>query len=319
VVKFIRERRKKIWESWLEKNIHRTKTKVLDRNKIFIFPSGQGFFFCATIICLFIAGINYANSLVLVTCFMLASLFLVTILHTFRNLSGLEVSIGRIENTFVGENALFTVRLKPLFDRPYEAVNLVWHGVVQQADILDQTQADIEIFLPCDKRGVFKPARLKLESKFPLGIVTTWAYVDFDCSCLVYPKPINNDSKLGEVNSSEQEGKKTLPRGVEDFDMLRHYQAGDSLRHIDWKSYAKTDELYTKSFVDYADEHVWLDWDTIGDVDVELKLSYLCYWVLKLSEKNVMFGLRLPGRTIAPALGDGHKTDCLETLALAKL
>lgn len=304
------------FQKWLDRRIHKTRAVELNQRRVFIFPSRQGIFFGVTIATLFIGGINYSNSLIMSVCFLLSSMFVVTILYTFRNLAGLEVSAGRTENTFAGENALFTVRLTRLFDRPFEAIDLIWEGgVTEKVDLIEGSQIDVEMMVPTNRRGLFQPNRLKLETTFPLGLLRSWAWVDLDTSCLVYPKPIANDRKPDEVDRGREEGEKVIPRGVEDFEMLRNYQQGDSLKHVDWKSYARTDELYTKSFIDYADDHTWLDWQTFGDGEPELKLSQLCYWVLKLSEKHVVFGLKLPGLTIDPGFGEKHKLECLTALA----
>ena len=303
------------FEQWLDRRIRRTKSVVLNQRRVYIFPSRQGFFFGITIATLFVGGVNYANSLILSVCFLLSSLFLVTIMHTFRNLSGLEVSAGRSENTFMNESALFTVRLTRLYERPFEAIQLVWEeDVFQKVDIIDETQIDVDMMVPCRRRGVFRPPRLKLETTFPLGFLRAWAWVELDTSCLVYPKPIANDHRPNDIDKGKEEGEKVLPRGVEDFEMLRDYQEGDSLRHVDWKSYAKTGELYTKSFVDYADDHTWIDWGQFSG-DTEMRLSYMCYWVLKLSEKNAVFGLRLPNQILNPGFGERHKIECLTLLA----
>ena len=65
-----------------------------------------------------------------------------------------------------------------------------------------------------------------------------------------------------------------------------------------------------------ASSELWLDWDDALAADPEARLSILCHWVLQAERFGQAYGLRLPGRQIAPARGEAHRTSCLEALAL---
>ena len=104
--------------------------------------------------------------------------------------------------------------------------------------------------------------------------------------------------------------------GSSDFAGIREYQAGDSPKHIHWRQYAKTGELYTKSFVDYETHDVWLDWHHLNISGTESRLSHLSAMILGLHEAQKQFGLRIPGKEIKPNKGEAHKVRCLTALAL---
>lgn len=59
-----------------------------------------------------LVGINYQNSLAYGLTFLLMAVFVVTILHTYRNLAGLVLKAGGGAAVFVGEQACFRVRPK---------------------------------------------------------------------------------------------------------------------------------------------------------------------------------------------------------------
>ena len=80
---------RRLYERWLARRLPAASQIVLDQKRIFIFPTGYGFFYLLVAALLFIGGINYENNLILALSFLMASLFLVAILHTFRNLSAL--------------------------------------------------------------------------------------------------------------------------------------------------------------------------------------------------------------------------------------
>lgn len=318
LVKRIRSSIEDQFEKWLRRRIPPAASIILSQKRVFIFPSKAGFFFGGTLVASFIGGINYANSLILALTFFLASVFVVSILHTFRNLSGLTVEAATVESCFAGENAIFHVGLSRHGSRTYEGIYLFWEGDSEgRADLLDLTEVSVPMFLPADNRGLFRPGRLKIETKFPVGLLKAWSWIDLDVGCYVYPKPVKNDY-IANDGVDVDEGPVTRPDGSDDFDGHRQYQPGDSLNHVDWKIVARGLPLYTKSFVSHGDDETWLDWTNYHSVDIETRLSYLCFWVLRLSEKNRVFGLRIPNSQVAPNCGAGHKMKCLHELAICK-
>jgi uncharacterized protein (DUF58 family) len=50
--------------------------------------------------------------------------------------------------------------------------------------------------------------------------------------------------------------------------------------------------------------------------DTEMRLSQLCLWVLESESAQRTYGLRIPGKEIAPARGAAHRFACLRALAM---
>jgi uncharacterized protein (DUF58 family) len=134
---------------------------------------------------------------------------------------------------------------------------------------------------------------------------------------IVYPEPILQEStEDGQGLDDEAERGHEIARGSNDFSGIREYQKGDSPKHIHWGAYAKTGKAYTKTFVDYANQDMWLDWDALLLTGIEVKLSHLSAKVLECHQEQQVYGLKIPGKTIQPATGEAHKTICLTALAL---
>ena len=91
---------------------------------------------------------------------------------------------------------------------------------------------------------------------------------------------------------------------------------GDSLRHVHWKTFAREQGLHTKQFGGDRAEELWLDWESLIDVDTETRLSRLTRWVLDADSRHFNYGLRLPNQIIPLGHGPKHKHRCLEALAL---
>ncbi len=162
--------------------------------------------------------------------------------------------------------------------------------------------------------GWFDPARLLVETYYPLGLLRAWTWVDLTARALVYPKP-NFDIPLDPSAVQGVQGSLAVPQGSDDFSDIREYQPGDPVKHILWRFYAKSDELAVKRYDSYADDRYWLDFGMVSG-GVEQRLSVLTGQALTASRANDDFGLRLPHLTIGPASGTAHLEQVLRELAL---
>ena len=83
-----------------------------------------------------------------------------------------------------------------------------------------------------------------------------------------------------------------------------------------WKAAARDQTLLVKQFGGDRVDEVWLDWEALPGMDTEARLSRLTRWTLDAEAAGHAYGLRLPGRVVAPARGEAHMQQCLTELAL---
>lgn len=307
--------RERFW-AWADSRRHAASQHRLDHRSLFIFPSRAGLAFLMLDCMLWLVGTNYENNLVLALAFMLVALFIITILHTFANLSGLSVQLLGASPAISGEPAEVNLLISRNGSRPRDNIELRWAGSEPVVvSVIEQTEVSTSIFVPTKGRGWLDPGRLIVESRFPLGILRCWTRLDMNCWVLVYPKPVAA-GPLPRAHAIQDEGDVSLRRGADEFAGYREYQSGDSLRNVAWKQYARGMGLYSKDYSAFADNRLWLDWDYLGGVDREARLSRLCYWVLQASKTDVDYGLRLPGETLPPGSGPAHRERALKMLAL---
>jgi uncharacterized protein (DUF58 family) len=158
-------------------------------------------------------------------------------------------------------------------------------------------------------------ARFVLATRHPLGLFRAWAVVHPEYAAIAWPRPADR-SLPPPVVETDTGGAQDGARGEEDFAGLKPYQAGDSLRRIAWKAYARGQGLHTKQYAGTdVVSHVF-DWDSLEGLDVEARLAQLCRWVVDAHEHGEAFGLRLPGIVIEPNIGTAHLEHCLNSLAL---
>lgn len=288
----------------------------LNRRNIYILPTGPGLLFVAASTLIFITAINYILSMAFGLAFLMVSVFLLSILYSFRNLQNLSLRGLGAEPVFAGQEAAFAVLLEGEGERPHEMLELRFPGQRwSRADLLDNSQARASVFLPTLQRGLLKAPRLVVQTRFPLGLWRAWSNVDLAMQCLVYPVPVAGPLGGHIVASASGKAEASLV-GTEDFHGLRNYQAGDSLKQIAWKSLARGQGLKVKQFVDNADDRLMLDWGMFPGLAPEERLSRLCYWVLELDRGDIDYGLRLPGLEIDLGRGDVHRRNVLGALAL---
>ena len=302
-------------ERWLLKRIPPGPSVRLDQRRIFIMPSAVGMAFMIALLLMLVAAINYQNSLAYALTFLLGSVFVVTILHTWRNLAGLLLQAAGAEAVFLGEQVRFRVRLESR-GRLYQAVALCWPGgELQRVDVLPGGTSEIELSLPSEHRGWLKPGRLRVESRFPLGLLVAWSWVDLQLAALVYPKPEAGELPQTAGLEDENEGSRAQGPGVDDYQGLRDWQPGDSRRRLHWKAFSRGQGLWVKDFSALIGQEPLLDLDAF-DGDLEARLSRLCHWVVELSARQQPFALRLAGKTLGPEEGIDHRNRCLRELAL---
>ncbi len=305
------------WRRWIVRRIPPAAQVQLNQKRIFIMPNRVGAGFSLALLLMLLAGINYENSLAYGLTFMLMAVFIVAILHTFRNFSGLILKAGVSGAVFVGEQARFRVRLESA-EHGHQAIALGWPPAeLQVLDVPERGQRECELSLPALRRGWLRPERLRVESRFPLGILVAWSWVDLDQAVLVYPRPVAGDLPLavGGGQDDEDEGARSLGQGADDYQGLKTYQPGDSKRRLHWKAYSRGQGLLVKDFAALAGRDLWLDFLALGG-DPEARLSLLCHWVLQLDARQQAYGLRLPGTELTPDYGDAHREACLRALAL---
>lgn len=311
------ERIRARFATWIDRRIPPAREVTLDQRRIFIFPSRVGLFFGICLLVMLLTSINFQNNLSYALTFLLVTLFIVAVLHTYANLSGLTLRAVSAHPAFPGQHSRFDVLLRRSKQRDHYALQLQWpDSSAALVNLVDDDTELVQLHLPVGKRrGWYSPGRLRLESTYPLGLLRCWTWVDLDLPALVYPRPVASDELPG-VASDASDGAAVPIAGSDDFYGFRDYRKGDSLRHIYWQGVAKGQSPQSKQYTAYAQRSVWLDWELFPGTDTELRLSYLCYWALAFSREEQEYGLRLPGLSIDPDCGLAHRDNVLRALAL---
>jgi uncharacterized protein (DUF58 family) len=267
-----------------------------------------------------IGSMNYSNSMGFMFTFLIGATALVSVLHSYRNLSQLHLRALNPKPVFAGDTAEFPIVIDNRSSSERFALSLNYNNIVcVNNDIASNTHITVKLPLATSKRGEFIVGKCELNSRFPLGLVTARTFINHKTPCLVYPAPSGN-RPLPEPTSSSSGEHATHGEGADDFLGFRQYQPGDSARHIYWKVAAHSNDLLVKQFASQGPAEVWLDWDLLRDLTIEARLSQLCKWVLEAESSGIQYGLKLPDvEPIPPANGPVHQHTCLSQLARFQL
>ncbi|USA43204.1 DUF58 domain-containing protein [Spongiibacter taiwanensis] len=305
-------------DAWIDRRNPVQRQLSLDHQRIFIFPARTGLGFLILLALMLLLAINYQNNLIFILCFWLFSLLLITIMHSYRNVAGLQLRAGAAEPVFAGQTAVFKLYLDG-GGRLRESLHL---GFVGQEDVTvslpaaDAPQScEVQLHTVAGRRGRFSPGRLQISGYFPLGLLRCWSLVRLDWHCIVYPAPKALRplplSAGGEGDSGED-----LRGESEEFSGFKTYRPGDPPRRIHWKALAKGQGLISRYFEAQQSQELVLDWFSLEGLGGEEKLSTLCAWALQCDQRGLLYGLRLPGQEIASGSGEAHLERVLTVLAL---
>ena len=300
----------------------------LDRRRVYILPSRYGLMLGILLVAILLGSINYDNALGYLLTFLIGGLYLVAMLHTYRNLVGLRVKGFSAENGFLGDYIPFHVNLENDYALDKYNFALECQGepsrwlkrrLVISHDVIAKIPANsthgCTLAVKSIRRGRLQLPRVKISSVFPLGIFVAWGYFNHTPTSLIYPRP-EGHLPLPALTPSGAENNTSSGAGDADFYGLREYSGGEPIKRIAWRALAKYDELLVKQFRGDNDAHLVLDWRHTANLgNNETRLSQLCLWVLQASQGGIPFALELPNESISLGVGEAHQRRCLAALA----
>ncbi|MBL1320742.1 MAG: DUF58 domain-containing protein [Methylophaga sp.] len=307
--------------------------KQMRGRRIFIVPTRFGFMYAGFILLILLGAINYSNSLGHVLAFLLASLGQIAMLHSYRNISKIELLQANSKPVFCGQDVNFTLVIEnqsqsnhyhieissrqktPRSWNPFRRLAGYLHPQ-QLAHTKPQQTARFSYALPSKTRGKQSLGRIRIASQFPMGLYSTWSYFPNDYTAIIYPKP-EGTLPLPDATEQGQKLNTQQQQGMDDFSGFNRYRTGDPIHAIAWKAMARDDVLRTKQFSNLQGGRLMLNWQDVSQIkDVEARLSQMCKWVLQAESSGMSYGLALPNNIIHFGHGESHRHRCLTALAL---
>ena len=297
----------------------------LHQRRVYIMPTHPGLLFCVMLAALFIGSVNYNLSLGFAFTFLIAACALVDMVLTFRNLAHLYLTAGRAVPVFAGEDAQFELHLinRSRYDRYAIWMDFVADDrpeLMHPIDVSAHASSSVVLSTPAHERGWLPTPKVRLQTRFPLGLLRAWSYWQPDSKALVYPRPEDDAPPipLAGVEQSDGQGQ----TGQDDFAGIRGYQAGDSMKRLAWRQIARIEvesggALVTKHFEGGSATEIAIDFTQLPyQMDTESKLSRMTRWVMEAETRGIAYAFRLGEVVLPAAVGPAHREACLRALAL---
>jgi uncharacterized protein (DUF58 family) len=315
------ERKRALWRT--KATARDTGSVLLSQRRVYILPTRAGLGFCVLLLVLLIGSVNYNLGLGFGLTFVAGACAVVDMVQTTRNLAGLVLSPGRAPDVFAGEDAPFELRVENPTRLARYAVWIDFEHVPeprQAVDVAAGGSTTLVLRTPTRTRGWMRPPRVRLSTRFPLGLFRAWSWWQPDSRALVYPFPEQDAPPLPMTGRPSPDGAGST--GSDDFAGVRSYQPGDPLRYLAWRQIARLDpelggQLVTKHFEGGTVDELVLDFDALPSrLDEELRLARMARWVLEAEQRALPYAFRLGRIRYDTALGEAHQAACLRTLAL---
>ncbi len=319
---------------WFEARLAPSDSITLTQRTVYILPTRAGFMLFVTLMLLLVGAINYQLNLGYLLTFLLGGSAVVGMHVCHGTLRGLGLHLLPPQPQFARASVVLEVVLSSQSSSVRHGIGLSVVGLNQWAwnDVPAQGSSTIQVAWQPLQRGWHRVPTLTAETRFPMGSFRVWTVWRPASNVLVYPAPEAHAPPLPPGQARSGGAALRHARDSGEYDGVRAYRRGDPLKQIVWKKAAHTDHLVSREREPQEGEELWLDFNRTGITAAapsnaagealakqsitEHKLSRLCAWVLQADRLGLDYGLRLPGKVVAPGSADAHKRECLEALAL---
>lgn len=254
-------------QNWIAKRFQIDEKKRLTQKDILIFLYRQGFLYLVLILITFIAGINYANNLILGFCFLISAILWISFYLTFKQLHRLDIElvfpeIGQVDNSFTLK---IMFKQKSIFTRYLRIIS----EEKEHFFCFEHTQQIFELPFYPNARGQYDFSPIKIYSTYPFGLVRAWTYLYPKYKVWIAPKAHDWQKEHKSQPTNAQDS-------LDEFKELRAFQHGDSYQNVAWKQVARGQGFFIKMFETQANhQYLEIDYQQIPAQGHEQKLSFM--------------------------------------------
>lgn len=284
---------------------------VIDRRRIYVLPTGFGLFFGAVVGAMLLGALNYNNNPALLLAFVLAAAFHNSLVRAHLNLSGIRLEAVHADPVHAGQPLQLRCVVQASGRRVRAGLTLEDAAAFTLGP---GERCEVDVPLATHQRGWLPVPRMRLETRYPLGLGVAWCWFWPSQQVLVYPVAEAHPPPLPE-DAGQGQSPRRDPSGQE-LHHLRDYRPGDPMRQVAWKTSARADRLLVRENESTRGREVVLDWSRLAQLDAESRIRRLTRWVIEAERQGVRYRLRIPGTDLGPDHGPRHRHACLRALAL---
>lgn len=300
---------RKRYQHWVKNRFQVQHQTTLGHKTVLIFLHRSGFLYFILIFITFMAGVNYANNLILGFCFLISSLLVISFYLTFRQLYGLELEIVYPDVGRVGQP--YTIDLIFKQKNPHYRYIYLENDSELQKILLSEREQKVNLHYFPQQRGLHQPSAIKLYAIYPFGLVKTWSYLYLQNDIWVAPKAehIAQENKMQKADFNPD---------VDEFRELRPFKQGDSYQAVSWKQSALGQGLFVKVFEQMQEQqNIHIVYDEMPSALHEEKLSLMMGLVEMCHQQNIAYSMQLPKQSLSYQSGYEQFINAQKLLAQA--
>lgn len=278
------------------------------KNKVYIIPTKFGIIYALILFTIFLIGLSYTNNMTLIVAFSMLTYFIIQMLKTHK-----------IINHFLPSEFYFTSNYS---DKEIECSMVTNNSATEFINIDLYTGKDSSIFIQKNTykpnklsfgvklpRGYYKINRLKFSTRSDIGLFYVWKNYQINDSFYSYPKLIPHDLYNNRKNS--------LTNNIaEEFQYHIKYENSLSAKRIDWKVYAKTDQLYWKKHSGIQNKKIIIDLNDFNH-EFEQNISEMAFIANFCFKNEIEWKLIINNTQLDSNKGKSHYIKTLEVLSKA--
>lgn len=284
---------------------------------VYIIPSKDGLRFIFINFFLFLISIAYTNNMALLVTFIMVTFFILQMFSTHRIINSIQFDHLEIENQFLNIQHETHLRFKAAL--PLEYAGQIKASLLQvpqksqdiEGEFSGQYNENTVLFkFNFLKRGHYKINKIKLYTFGPSKLFYVWRYFPLKEEVFIYPKKrfVERTSKVEDESSpnyaSEQE-----------FSHHIRYSPGMPSKRIDWKVFARSDNLYWKKHSDKQSRVFEINYSHFKG-NRELVLEKMSYLIDHHFHQGDEFKVSLPNLVLPTSSGNAHYQNSMEAISV---
>jgi|LULL01.1.fsa_nt_gb uncharacterized protein (DUF58 family) len=285
-----------------------------EKQRIYIIPTARGFKYIFINFTLFLIALSYANNMALLISFLMLSYFIIQMFETHSFIKNIGLSKMTIENTFSDQNVMASVYFKNrLNTKQSRYMRLELQANENKAQSIKTSRQSFQNLIFTFKnlpRSHYKLTFIKFFTYGTHQFFYVWKYDSTLADFYIYPKKQKADVSL-KTSSTNQ------TNGQVEFAYHIPYTTGLSSKRIDWKVFARNEQLYWKKHIDYKMDIYDINFYKITGESKEEKLEKMCYLVEFMYKNGFRWKLSLPTKEVKSSAGRAHYQKSLELLSEA--
>jgi len=297
-------------QGWLAKRFRIDGQRTLKQRDILVFMYQQGYLYLVLILITFIAGVNYANNLILGFCFLISAVLCISFYLVVKQLHQLKIEVIVPEVGRVGQ----AMQIEIIFYQEREIVRyLNLYYAKQIIPVLVQhKQQRFHLLVWPEERGPLHLQRLQIYSTYPFGLVRAWTYLYLEQMSWIAPQALDFKAENAAQNALKQ------AQDMDEFQELRDFKTGNSYHAVSWKQAARGQGLYIKVFESYPEQNkIEICYEHMPSSEHEEKLSLMMGLVDQCEQQQCPYRLVLPQDELATGSGEAQFQKAQKLLAQA--